>query len=327
MNPKHALTMMVPYHDLLAEIMERGIDQKNERTGEVCRYLVSRQMSFEMTGWYAPVITTKKLAWKTMVAELLGFFRSYDNSESFVRDGCGIWTANANETKAWLANPYRKGPGDMGRCYPTMWTRMQDLRVAATASERDRLAAAGYAEVMFDSSRQTYLMEREINQVENCLRTILTNPSSRQNLLSGWRPDQVDMACLPPCHLDYIWTPNLRDRTLDLTVTQRSYDAFLAFNKSTAGLFLGIMAKLSGYEPGTVTLQIANAHIYHNHFDQVREQLSRAHYPAPRLHLGDSIAPITHLSQIPGAFARIKAEDITLIDYQHHPAIKAPMAA
>lgn len=319
--------LMKPYHDLLADILENGRDLKNERTGEVCRYVIGRQLQFDMSTGEFPAITTKKLAFKTMTAELLGFFRGYDNARQFEADGCGIWTANADATSAWLANPYRKGPGDMGAAYPTTWTRMPDRRVVATAAERDRLLAAGFVETLHDAARGAWLLERKINQVEDCLRTILKNPTSRQNLLSGWRPDLIDQACLPPCHLDYIWSADPLARRLDLTVTQRSYDTFLAFNIPTGGLFLAIMAKMAGYMPGTLTLQVANAHIYHNHFDQVREQLTRGHYAAPRLHLGDSIPEIAAAGDIAGAFERIKAEDIRLIDYQHHPALKAPMAA
>lgn len=319
--------MMKPYHDLLADILKNGRDLKNERTGEVCRYVIGRQLQFDMSGGEFPAITTKKLAFKTMTAELLGFFRGYDNARQFEADGCGIWTANADATTAWLANPYRRGAGDMGAAYPTTWTRMPDRRVATTEAERERLVAAGFTETLHDLARGAWLLERKINQVEDCLRTILTNPTSRQNLLSGWRPDLVDQACLPPCHLDYIWSADPIARRLDLTVTQRSYDTFLAFNIPTGGLFLAIMAQLSGYTPGTLTLQVANAHIYHNHFEQVREQLSRDHFPAPCLRLGDSIPRITSVDEVNGAFTRIQAGDIQLLNYQHHPALKAPMAA
>lgn len=320
------MNLMQPYHDLLSEILEKGIDLRNERTGEVCRYLVGRQLKFDLAKGF-PVPTTKKFAFKTMVAELLGFFRGYTNSAQFEADGCKIWRANADTTPAWIANPYRKGDGDMGRAYPVQWTSQRDARVAIDITERDRLAGAGYAETLFDAGRGAWLMERSINQVENCLMSILTNPTSRQNVLSGWRADEIDMTCLPPCHLDYIWTSDPERRVLHLTVTQRSWDCFLAFNIQTAALFLEIMAKLAGYRPGELTLQVTNVHIYSNHFDVTREQLSRDHFDPPRLSLGESIPRSVKPDQVRGIFSSIQAEDIQLVNYQCHGALKAPMAA
>lgn len=320
------MSLMQPFHDLMADILANGRDIRNERTGEACRYVVGRMLQFDLSQGF-PVPTTKAFAWKTMVAELLGFFRGYTNAAQFEADGCKIWNANADRTAAWLANPNRKGPGDLGRCYPTQWTSSRDQRVVTSPAERDRLVALGYVESLHDEPRGAWLMERSINQVERCLREILLNPSSRQNLLSGWRPDELDLTCLPCCHLDYIWTPDVSSRTLDLTVTQRSWDVFLAFNIQTAALFLEIMARLSGYRAGLLTLQVANAHLYHAHFDVVREQLSRTHFEAPRLALGASIPEGVSVEQVEGAFGRIRAEDIQLIGYQSHPALKAPMAA
>lgn len=111
---------MKNYHELLKTTLETGVDQLNTRTKKLCRVLVGYQLQYNMTEGF-PAITTKKLAFNNMKGELLGFFRGYDNAADFRALGCGIWDQNANETEAWLANPYRKGTDDLGRIYGNGW--------------------------------------------------------------------------------------------------------------------------------------------------------------------------------------------------------------
>lgn len=191
------------------------------------------------------------------------------------------------------------------------------------------MAAKGYEDLLFDRERGAWMMERKINQLEEALRKIITNPSDRRIIVSAWRPDEIDLQCLPACHVDYRFVPFEDRRELHVVMTIRSWDLFLGagFNIASTALFLSLMARLSGYTPATMTIQAANAHIYSNHVDQVREQLTREHYEQPTLAIADEVAPIRSLDEIPGVFTRIEPAHIRLENYRHHSAIRAPMAA
>lgn len=318
---------MQNFHALLAAVMDTGVDQFNTRTGRTCRALVGCQLQYDLREGF-PAITTKKLAFKSMVGELLGFFRGYDNAADFRALGTKIWDQNANETQAWLDNPNRKGLDDLGRVYGKQWKDWRSYREIAS-SDNDgaaRLFEAGYRLVCDDG--KVAVFRKSINQLENALRTLLVNPSDRRIIVSGWNPGEMDLMALPPCHMDYRFVAFENPRVLNVVMTIRSWDLFLGapFNISETALFLAVVARLAGYEPGVVTIQATNAHIYDNHFDQVREQLGREHFARPRLVLSDRINSVS-VGEISGAFERIEPSDIWLEGYQCHDAIKAPMAA
>lgn len=321
-KPRHP---MQPFHDLLQHILDNGVKQQN-RTGVACWFVPSACLTFDLQNDGFCAITTKRLAFKSAVGELLGFFRGYQSAADFRAIGCKVWDGNANETPSWLANPNRKGTDDLGRCYSAQWTDWRDWREANSPEEADALQQKGYELRAHDVQRGVWVFRRGINQLELCLQQLLTDPTNRRVVISAWRPDEFDQMALPPCHCTWSFTADVASNTLHLSMWQRSWDAFLAFNHPMAGVFLSIMAKMTGMQVGTLTHFSTTPHIYENHVDQVRELLSREHYPQPTLKLGDSIERITSLDQIPGAFARIRPEDITLEGYVSHPAIRAPMA-
>lgn len=329
---------MQNYHDLLKITLEKGQDQFNTRTGKVCRALVGHQLQYDLADGF-PAITTKKLAFNNMKGELLGFFRGYDNAADFRALGCTVWDQNANETKAWLESPFRRGHNDLGRVYGKQWTDWMDRRIVDNPAERDRLLSLGYrvrmcADAINEGEKRTeWLMQKGINQLENALRKLITDPSDRRIIISGWNVAELDMMALPPCHMDYRFVafdnPEAgAPKVLHVVMTIRSWDLFLGapFNIASTSLFLAIMSRLAGMVPGTATIQATNAHLYQDHFEQVREQLSRAHMQPPMLHLSDRIKAVA-CEEIPGVFTRIEPEDISLVGYQSHAAIKAAMAA
>lgn len=316
---------MQQFHDMLQNIMDHG-SHKGNRTGTGTKFLPNQVLNFDMADGF-PAITTKKLAFKSAVGELLGFWRGYQNAEDFAALGCKVWHQNANETKSWLASPYRKGLDDLGRVYGAQFTDWRDWREARTQEEADALGAKGYTLIAHDSSRGVFVMRRSINQLEECLRTLITNPEDRRMIVSAWRPDEFDQMALPPCHLTYNLAADTEKKELHLLVHMRSFDTFLAFNITLGALWLSIFAKMAGYTPRLMTLVATDAHIYDNHHEQVKTLLNRDHFVQPTLDLGPSVEVIESLDQVQGAFARIQPEDIKLAGYQHHPAIPAPMAA
>lgn len=323
---------MQNYHELLQATLERGQDQLNIRTGKVCRALVGYQLQYDLSDGF-PAITTKKLAFANMKGELLGFFRGYTNAADFRALGCTVWDDNANKTPAWLANPVRKGQDDLGVIYGKQWTDWTAYREAASddSATADRLFEAGYRLVCDDGKVSVF--RKGINQLENALHKLITDPSDRRIIVSGWNVGELDLMALPPCHMDYRFVafdgPTAEaPKVLHVVMTIRSWDLFLGapFNIASTSLFLAIMARLAGMVPGTVTIQATNAHIYEDHFDQVREQLQREHLLQPSLRISDRIKPVT-ADEVSGAFRSIEPADIELVGYQSHAAIKAPMAA
>jgi thymidylate synthase len=315
---------MEQYHEMLRNILTHG-KQRPNRTGTDTLFIPGVTLKFDMADGF-PAITTKKLAFKTMTGELLGFFRGYDSAADFRAIGCKVWDANANITPSWLANPNRKGTDSLGRIYSKQWTDWRDWQIAETADEAAALENRGFTLISHDTIRNVWVFRRGINQLEDSLRMLINDPSSRRNIITGWRPDEFDQMGIPPCHVDYQWLVDA-DSKLHLTLGQRSWDSFLAFNIPIAALFLHIMAKMTGLTPGTFTHFISDAHIYLDHIPQTEIMLSREHFPQPQLELGDSIPSNIDIKDIGGVFERIQPDDIKLVGYQHHPAISAKMAA
>lgn len=321
--PQHP---MEQFHEMLRTIRKDGKRRPN-RTGTDTLFIPGYMMKFDMRDGF-PAITTKKLAFKSAKGELLGMFRGYDSAAQFRAIDCKVWDGNANETKSWLSNPNRIGrPDYLGRTYPKQWTDWRDWRDAKTQEAADALAAKGYELIAYDAPRSTWVYRRGINQLERALEAIMTTPTDRRILVTGWRPDEIDLMCIPACHVDYQFLVDVEAKTLHMVMFQRSFDTFLAFNIAIAALFLEIMAKLSGYKAGSFSHFIGDAHIYLSHLDQVDLMLSRKHKKQPKLILGDSIPTLTSIDQIEGVFARIQPDDVQLEGYESHPAIKAPMAA
>jgi thymidylate synthase len=331
---------MQQFHNLVRRILTDGVRESN-RTGIDTLSLPCQVLEFDMADGF-PAITTKKLAFRSAVGEWAGFVRGYDNAALFRELKCKVWDGNANETPTWLANAHRKGDDDLGRIYSKQWTDWRDWRHTRSCEEAKALVKQGYEFIVWDAEDDNYVLRRGINQLEEVLKTLLTNPSDRRKVITGWRPDEWDQAALPSCHTEYVYkvemgatrgvdgTPvtykeGTRGR-LHLSMQMRSYDVGLGFNPALSGLMLCVMAKLAGFEPGKVFMSINDCHAYVSHVAGLQELISREHYPQPTLHLGDSIPTLTDVSQVKGVFERINPDDIQLVGYQHHPAIKMDMA-
>lgn len=316
---------MQPYHDMLSKILETGKRRPN-RTGTDTLFVPGETLKFDMADGF-PAITTKRLAFKSALGELLGFFRGYTSAAQFREIGCKVWDGNANETKSWLANKNRQGVDSVGRIYGSQWTDWRDWREATSEVQRDDMLAQGYEVRAHDSEKGVWVMRRGINQLESVLKTLMTNPTDRRMLVTGWRPDEADLQCIPVCHVSYQLLADVDTKELHLCFFQRSFDSALAFNITLGALYLHIFAKLAGYRAGTITQFIGDAHVYINHIESVKLMLSREHYAQPTLVMGESIPTLTSVDQIPGVFTRIQPEDFRLEGYEHHPAIPMPMAA
>lgn len=297
---------MKQYHEYLRNIISEGYVQNN-RTGIPAVSVPGSIMRFDLQQGF-PAVTTKKLFFKAVKGELIGFIRGYTSAAKFRELGCNIWNKNANEhgtdsegnhvTNKWLLNPFRNGEDDLGRIYGAQW------RSWNCAPEIDVDTGGWYTPV--------------IDQLQVAIDTIKNDPTNRRIIINAWRPDEFDQMALPPCHVMYQFLVNVERQELNLCMYQRSCDSALGvpFNIASASLLLSLVAEVTGYTPRWFTHFLADAHIYVNHLEGVKEMLTRTPYDLPRLHLNNIGYDINNISP----------DSINLIDYKHHPEIEFDMA-
>ncbi len=273
---------MKQYLDALKKIMDEGEDRP-DRTGVGSRAYFSIPMRFKMADGF-PAVTTKKLAFNTMKAELLWFLSGSSDNKKLQEMGCHIWDENA-DAPYW--KPKAKFEGDLGRVYGVQWR----------------------------SWKSPYTQE-PIDQIANVIKKLKENPNDRRMIVSAWNPAELDMMALPPCHLLFQFF--CVNGKLSLQMVQRSCDMFLGvpFNIASYSLLLHMVAQVTGLQAHECVLIFTDAHIYLNHFEQVKEQLTRTPGPLPKLWLNPEIKNIDDF----------KMDDIKLVDYNYQPSIKAPMA-
>ena len=287
---------MKQYLDLMRDILDNGTWQDN-RTGIRTKMLPGAMLKFDLRDGF-PAVTTKQLAFKQVKGELLGFLRGCDSASQFRGLGCSVWDANAS-APAWVNSAYMRDleEGDLGRIYGVQWKDWN-------SSEVDLYTG----------------LPKKFDQIENLIDQIRCNPTSRRLLVTALRPDEFHKMALPPCHYTFQIIIEQGTRTMHLLWNQRSCDMFLGvpFNIASYALLLSLIAKVTGYDVGTLTGFLADVHIYENHLEQVVEQLSRECLSLSELRI-DSVTFGQPLETI-------QPEDIGLGNYVCHPPIKAPMA-
>jgi thymidylate synthase len=275
---------MKQYHDLLEDILNNG-EVKDDRTGVGTISVFGRQLRFDLTAGF-PAVTTKKLAWKSVVSELLWFIEGSGDERRLAEilhgsrdiERSTIWTGNA-QAAYW--KPKARYDGDLGRVYGVQW--------------RDW---------------------RGVDQLSNLIEGIKKDPNGRRHILTAWNVDELDQMALPPCHvLAQFYVSNGK---LSCHMYQRSVDVFLGlpFNIASYALLTHMIAQVCDLKVGELVISTGDTHIYSNHIEQVKEQLSREEYPLPALFLNPEIKSIDKFSM----------DDILLFDYQSHGTIKADMA-
>ena len=234
-----------------------------------------------------PAVTTKKLAFKSAIGELVGFLRATRSAAEFRELGCKVWDQNANENAQWLANPYREGLDDLGPVYGVQWRQWPAYKVldAGRPAQIADALARGYAKVadLDEGGAPKVLLYKAVDQLRQCLDTIHERPGDRRILFHGWNWAQIEEMALPPCHLLYQFLPNASTREISLCLYIRSNDVGLGtpFNLTEGAALLHLVGRLTGYTPRWFTYFIGDAHIYENHLPMLREQLSRTPFEAP----------------------------------------------
>jgi thymidylate synthase len=294
---------MREYHDALREVLDRGSD-RTDRTGVGTRSLFGLQTRYNIRGHF-PAVTTKRLAWKAVVSELLWFIEGSGDERRLAEILHGtrdpekktIWTANA-QADYWA--PKAQYDGDLGRVYGVQWRTWRKFN---NMSWEDDLQVGHY---------------ETVDQLQTLIDGIKRDPFGRRHILTAWNPGELDQMALPPCHvLSQFYVSN--DGELSCQLYQRSADLFLGvpFNIASYSLLTYMIAQVCDLTPGTFVHTIGDAHIYSNHFDAVKEQLKRC----PAKHL-----PTLKIDKSVRSIDGFTMDSFELINYNPQPIIKAPMA-
>ena len=298
---------MKQYLELLQDILDNG-EIKDDRTGVGTHSVFGRHIRFDLRRGF-PAVTTKKLAWKACVGELLWFIegsgderRLAELTHSDAEGKVTIWTPNA-------LSPYWKSKakfeGDLGRIYGVQWRHWNKYR-----TEKDMGAAhKGGTRLAVDQT--------EVDQLANLIKGLTEDPNGRRHILSAWNVSELDQMALPPCHVMSQFYVN-KNKELSCHMYQRSVDVFLGlpFNIASYALLTHLLAHHCNLKVGELVISTGDTHIYKDHIEQVKEQLTREPYPLPTLMLNATKNSIFEMTM----------EDIHLENYQSHGPIKATMA-
>lgn len=294
---------MKQYHDALEYILNTGEDV-SDRTGVGTRTVFGYQMRFNLQDGF-PAVTTKRLAWRAVVGELLWFLEgstderrlaeiTFEADKTELCDKTTIWTANADAqgvALGYINNEFRK---ELGPVYGWQWRNFGSIR---WMRDSDNFGA---------------------DQIAWLIHEIKTNPDSRRLILSAWDPNQIELMALPPCHT--LAQFRVMNGKLSCQLYQRSADMFLGvpFNIASYSLLTHMLAQICGLSVGEFVWTGGDCHIYNNHFDQVNEQITRTPRSLPHL-----LMPVfNNLDEL----LETSTSEYKLIGYDPMPSIKAPMA-
>jgi thymidylate synthase len=348
------------YQDLLQTILDYGVEKK-DRTGTGTKSIFGYTIRHNMKNGF-PLLTTKKMAWKTMVTELLWFLRGDTNIKYLVDNNCHIWDGDAYKSyvKYWEPNieyidgnaiitqeefinkiktddGFAKKWGELGPIYGAQWRKWR-----RNATRDEKIVDPG-------------VYTKQIDQIANLINELKTNPDSRRLMVSAWNVSELDRMVLPPCHYGFqVYTRELSleerlnlfkvdsidridsydkwlddngypKRAISLMWNQRSVDTFLGlpFNIASYGLLLEIIAKEVNMVPDELIGNLGDTHLYLNHIEQAKEQIGREPYPLPKLQINDLRSDSNSIME---DISKWSYKDFQIDNYQSHPTIKAPLS-
>ena len=344
------------YQTLLQDILDNGV-KKEDRTGTGTLSVFGRQIRHKMSDGF-PALTTKKLAFKTMTTELLWFLRGDTNIKYLVDNNCHIWDGDAYKAYLKDLTPHYVDGGDVATQNQFIEYIKTDDEFAKKWGELGPIygkqwRAWGSQTQYNHITKETKLTRRGIDQLNELIINLKENPNSRRLMVSAWNVDEIENVVLPPCHygfqvytreltteerFDYFTKNNkvtmnhhkLSEHVLNNTPTraislmwnQRSVDTFLGlpFNIASYGLLLEIIAKEVNMVPDELIGNLGDTHLYLNHIEQAKEQITRKPMELTKLLFKD------HLNDFDSIIDILRVKDFILDNYQSHPTIKAPLS-
>lgn len=284
LNPKNEQA----YLNLLRQVLSDGTE-KGDRTGTGTLSHFGAQLRFDLASGF-PLLTTKKVHFKSIVYELLWFLSGSTHVDYLQKNGVRIWNewATAEQTAR-----FNRPEGDLGPVYGHQWRNYGASQLDDGSYHNDG-----------------------VDQIAQVVEQIKTNPNSRRLIVSGWNPGEAEQVALPPCHTLFQFF--VADNKLSCQLYQRSADLFLGvpFNIASYALLTHMVAQVCGLDVGEFIWTGGDCHIYQNHREQVELQLTRSLYELPTLTLNPDVDDIFAFSY----------EDISVNGYESHPAIKAKVA-
>jgi len=280
------------YLSLLENLLEKGVE-KEDRTGTGTLSLFGQRIYHDMSDGF-PLLTTKKMAVKTMVTELKWFLRGDTNIKYLLQNNCHIW--NGDAYKSYIS----KHP----------WG-VEKEEFIETVRDDERYTHWGELGPIYGKQWRDW---NGLDQIQNLINELKTNPDSRRLIVSAWNVGELEHMTLPPCH--YGFQCYVREgKYLSLMWNQRSVDTFLGlpFNIASYGLLLELLAKEVNMVPDMLIGNLGDTHLYTNHIYQAGEQLGREGYDLPTIKL-------SNVDILNGEF------DYEIVDYKSHPTIKAPLS-
>lgn len=299
------------YLELLDDILVNGTS-KEDRTGTGTWSVFGRQIRHDMREGF-PLLTTKKMAWKTMTKELLWFLSGDTNIKWLVENNCNIW--NGDAYKAYLNKDSVKHQWERGGDVAEMDVFLNIIKDSADNGEFGELGPV-YGKQWRDWNGN--------DQIKNLIKGLKENPDGRRHMVSAWNVSDLDQMVLPPCH--YGFQCYVREgKYLSLMWNQRSVDTFLGlpFNIASYGMLLLMLAKECNLIPDQLIGNLGDVHLYKNHVEQAIEQTKREPYPLPDMKLTSNH---NFRAAMKGNMDEIDMGDFILFGYQSHPRIKAPLS-
>ena len=290
------------YLDLVRRVLDRG-DTRMDRTGVGTKSVFGEFARFDLTGGKMPILTTKRVYWKTAIKEMLWFLTGGTNIQDLLKNNVRIWTD-------WPLAHYRKVTGDD--------LAQADFEARIVADDGFAATWGDLGPVYGKQWRRWLDAEgREHDQIGTVIDALRTNPASRRILFHAWNVGDIDKMALPPCHMVYQFHVNSRNE-LSCLLFQRSADVFtgVPFNWLSAAALVHMIAQQAGLVPGELVWVGGDVHIYLNHLEQLEEQLSRAPRPAPTM----------RLARHPASIDDYRIEDFLVEGYDPHAAIHGAIA-
>jgi len=305
------------YLDLLHYILDKGEDRA-DRTGTGTRAIFATSLNIDLADGF-PLLTTKKLPWRSIVAELLWFIEGSEDERRLAELTHGtrdpaketIWTANAKATSGSSFKPSFEG--DLGRIYGVQWRAWRSAKVESYEDYLNHHDGSGGTTYFGAKVQQT-----QIDQLAQVVHKLRTNPTDRRIILTAWNPGELNQMALPPCHMfAQFYLSN--DSKLSCQMYQRSVDSFLGlpFNIASYALLTHLLAYTVGAEAGTLSMVLGDTHIYKDHVVAVEKQLLREPTELPRLRITSERKEVDEYT----------VDDFQLVGYNPQAAIPAKMSA
>ena len=278
---------MREWHRILERVRKHG-ERRQDRTGAGTLALFGEQLVFDNSGAAFPAVTSKRLAFGQVAAELACFLQGYDNLKDFHEMGCRIWDGNGT-SEYWL--PHARSEGDLGRIYGVQWRDWHSYKNGALV---------------------------QVDQLKALVQRMLEQPHGRRHIVTALNPGELDQICLPPCHVLFqaFLSGSESQTRVDIRVDMRSVDLFLGlpFDVASYALLQRLLANDLNVASGFLIFQLGDTHIYMNHMEQVSQVLNNPIFTPPTLRLAPNV----------GLF-NFMPSDASLMDYSHAGVVNAPL--